>query len=65
MLSNMKSPALYVQAAFRAQNPCLFSRDGKYQRKENAYAFHSIGMFANRVRGIRERPVFRHHVWRW
>lgn len=39
MLSNMKSPALYVQAAFRAQNPCLFNRNGKYQRKENAYVF--------------------------
>lgn len=39
MLSNMKSPALYGQAAFRAQNPCLFSRNGKYQRKENAYVF--------------------------
>lgn len=39
MLSNMKSPALYVQAAFRAQNPCLFNRNGKYQRKENAYEF--------------------------
>ena len=24
MLSNLKSPALYMQAAFRAQNPCLF-----------------------------------------
>lgn len=39
MLSNMKSPALYVQAAFRAQNPCLFNRNGKYQRKENTYVF--------------------------
>ncbi len=39
MLSNMKSPALYMQAAFRAQNPCLFSRGGKYLRKENAYVF--------------------------
>lgn len=39
MLSNMKSPALYVQAEFRAQNPCLFNRNGKYQRKENAYVF--------------------------
>ena len=35
MLSNMKSPALYMQAAFRAQNPCLF-KEGKYfKRKEN------------------------------
>lgn len=39
MLSNMKSPSLYMQAAFRAQNPCLFYEDGKYYRKENAYVF--------------------------
>ena len=39
MLSNMKSPALYMQAAFRAQNPCLFARDGKFLRKQNAYVF--------------------------
>ncbi|OXN01045.1 DEAD/DEAH box helicase family protein [Bifidobacterium vansinderenii] len=41
MLSNMKSPALYMQAAFRAQNPCLFheSNTGRYLRKENAYVF--------------------------
>lgn len=39
MLSNMKSPSLYMQAAFRAQNPCLFRYDGKFLRKENAYVF--------------------------
>ena len=39
MLSNMKSPALYMQAAFRAQNPCLFNRNGKFLRKENSYVF--------------------------
>lgn len=39
MLSNMKSPSLYMQAAFRAQNPCLFNRCGKFLRKENAYVF--------------------------
>lgn len=39
MLSNMKSPALYMQAAFRAQNPCLFNRGGKFLRKENSYVF--------------------------
>lgn len=39
MLSNMKSPSLYMQAAFRAQNPCLFKLDGKFFRKENAYVF--------------------------
>ena len=40
MLSNMKSPALYMQSAFRAQNPCLFTRsDGSRWRKQNAYVF--------------------------
>ena len=39
MLANMKSPALYMQAAFRAQNPCLFSNSGKHFRKKNAYVF--------------------------
>ena len=39
MLSNMKSPSLYMQAAFRAQNPCLFNMGGKFLRKENAYVF--------------------------
>ena len=39
MLSNMKSPALYMQTAFRAQNPCLFRENEKFYRKENAYVF--------------------------
>lgn len=39
MLSNMKSPSLYMQAAFRAQNPCLFEREGRFLRKRNAYVF--------------------------
>ena len=39
MLSNMKSPSLYMQAAFRAQNPCLFNVGGRFLRKENAYVF--------------------------
>ena len=39
ILSNMKSPALYMQAAFRAQNLCLFNNKGVYFRKENAYVF--------------------------
>lgn len=40
ILSNMASPALYMQAAFRAQNPCLFTdvQGGTY-RKTNAYVF--------------------------
>lgn len=40
MLSNMASPSLYMQAAFRAQNPCLFSGEkGDVLRKRNAYVF--------------------------
>lgn len=43
MLSNMKSPSSYMQAAFRVQNPyeATLVRDGKpYRaRKENAYVF--------------------------
>lgn len=39
MLSNIKSPALYMQAAFRAQNPCLFHNGNTSYRKENAYVF--------------------------
>ncbi len=44
MLCNMQSAASYIQAAFRAQNPCVFSRAGaggkpELLRKETAYVF--------------------------
>ena len=40
ILSNMKSPALYMQAAFRAQTPYLYvDASGEYHRKKNAYIF--------------------------
>lgn len=39
MLSNMKSPSLYMQSAFRSQNPCVFRRKNMFFRKENAYVF--------------------------
>ncbi|MHC1692226.1 MAG: Eco57I restriction-modification methylase domain-containing protein [Sphaerochaetaceae bacterium] len=39
MLSNVKSPSLYMQAAFRAQNQWSFDIDGVKQRKQNAYIF--------------------------
>nr|WP_326165471.1 DEAD/DEAH box helicase family protein [uncultured Oscillibacter sp.] len=39
MLCNMKSPSSYMQAAFRAQNPCIMTRDGQRFRKETAYVF--------------------------
>lgn len=39
MLSNIASPAQYMQAAFRAQNPCTFERNGTVYQKQNAYIF--------------------------
>lgn len=39
MLSNLGSPAQYMQAAFRAQNPHTFERGGAVFQKENAYIF--------------------------
>lgn len=39
MLCNMQSPASYMQAAFRAQNPCTAIVDGELRMKENAYVF--------------------------
>lgn len=39
MLCNLKSPSSYMQAAFRAQNPCSFTKDGKRFSKETAYVF--------------------------
>lgn len=39
MLSSIQSAALYMQAAFRAQNPCLFTSGKECLRKQNAYIF--------------------------
>lgn len=40
MLSNIKSPSIYMQAAFRAQNAFSFEDEkGNLKRKENAYVF--------------------------
>ncbi|MCL2503276.1 MAG: Eco57I restriction-modification methylase domain-containing protein [Coriobacteriia bacterium] len=39
MLSNVKSPSLYMQAAFRVQNPWDYEVDGERRQKQNAYVF--------------------------
>ena len=39
MLSNIKSPALYMQAAFRSQNPWRYQENGDLHVKKNAYVF--------------------------
>lgn len=58
MLSNMQSAQLYMQAAFRAQNPYEYSEGGKIVRKDNAYVFdfdpartlHLYDEFANNLK---------------
>ncbi len=39
MLTDIKTPAQYMQAAFRAQNPYRFHDDGELKAKESAYLF--------------------------
>ncbi|MCC8059304.1 MAG: restriction endonuclease, partial [Clostridiales bacterium] len=39
MLCNLQSPSSYMQAAFRAQNPCVITAGGQRFRKETAYVF--------------------------
>lgn len=39
MLSNVKSSALYMQTAFRAQNAWQYKKDGQIHQKQNAYVF--------------------------
>jgi len=39
MLSDLSSPPLYMQAAFRSQNPCTYERAGHVYQKQNAYIF--------------------------
>lgn len=39
MLANLNSPAAYMQAAFRSQNPCTLVRGERVWVKKNAYIF--------------------------
>lgn len=57
MLSNVQSPSLYMQAAFRAQNPCTFNTNSVTYMKENAYIFdfdpaRTLGMFEQMATGL-------------
>ncbi|MGR6901027.1 DEAD/DEAH box helicase family protein [Glutamicibacter sp. BSL13] len=60
MLSNLTSPALYMQAAFRAQNPHTFVRGHQVLQKQNAYIFDFapertltiVDKFANNLRPV-------------
>ena len=39
MLCNLQSPSSYMQAAFRAQNPCVITKNGRRMRKQVSYVF--------------------------
>lgn len=39
MLTDIKTPSLYMQAAFRAQNPYRFTENGELKAKQSAYLF--------------------------
>jgi hypothetical protein len=39
MLTDIKTPAQYMQAAFRAQNPFRFTENGEFKAKKSAYLF--------------------------
>ncbi|MFZ2560392.1 MAG: DEAD/DEAH box helicase family protein, partial [Candidatus Nanoperiomorbaceae bacterium] len=39
MLTDIKTPAQYMQAAFRAQNPYRFTENGETKAKQSAYLF--------------------------
>ena len=75
MLSNVKSPSLYMQAAFRAQNPCLFNQNGESYRKQNSYVFDfdpartlttveefATGLLSETVRGRGDTETRKKHV---
>ena len=76
ILSNMKSPALYMQAAFRAQTPYLYvDASGEYHRKKNAYIFDfdpirtltnyeemANGLFSNTASGNGDSDIRKKHI---
>jgi len=61
MLSNLSSPAQYMQAAFRAQNPHTFMRGEHMLRKQNAYIFdfapeRTLTIFDEFANNLRPNP---------
>ncbi|KWR73990.1 restriction endonuclease subunit R [Arthrobacter sp. W1] len=61
MLSNLSSPALYMQAAFRAQNPHTFMRGELVLQKKNAYIFdfapeRTLTIFDEFANNLRPNP---------
>ena len=57
MLSNLSSPAQYMQAAFRAQNPCTFERGGAgVPEAERVHLRLRPRAHADDLRRLRQQP---------
>lgn len=68
MLNNTVSPALYMQAAFRAQNPYDFKRGDKHYHKERAYVFdfspeRALEVYGTFATGLESRPITKHQQY--
>ncbi len=62
MLTDIKTPAQYMQAAFRAQNPYRFTEDGETKVKQSAYLFdfaptRVLEIYENFANGLNPKTV--------
>ena len=62
MLTDIKTPSQYMQAAFRAQNPFRFTEDGEIKAKKSAYLFdfaptRVLEIYENFANGLNEKAA--------
>ena len=57
MLSSIRSPSLYMQAAFRAQNPCLFEFGTEKYRKEIQIKCPTVNQLVKNLSGGNQQKV--------
>ena len=62
MLYKGERPEIYMQAGFRAQNPCLYNENGVSFRKKNAYIFdfdpaRTLNFFEQFANGLKEETA--------
>lgn len=62
MLTDIKTPAQYMQAAFRAQNPYRFTENGEMKAKKSAYLFdfaptRVLEIYDNFANGLNQKTV--------
>ncbi len=62
MLTDIKTPSTYMQAAFRAQNPYKFTENGEFKAKKSAYLFdfaptRVLEIYDNFANGLNQKTV--------